>query len=48
MHALTARKPRTRYTITPGQTTRWLMSKLPKRVQDRMIAKRLGLMPKAN
>jgi NAD(P)-dependent dehydrogenase (short-subunit alcohol dehydrogenase family) len=48
MHALTARKPRTRYTITPGQTTRWLMAKLPKRVQDRMIAKRLGLMPKAN
>jgi NAD(P)-dependent dehydrogenase (short-subunit alcohol dehydrogenase family) len=46
LHALTARKPWTRYTITPGQGRRWLMSLLPKRVQDRMIAKRLGLMPK--
>src|SRR6185295_18918910 len=48
LHALTARKPWTRYTITPGQGSRWLMSMLPKRMQDRMIAKRLGMMPKAH
>jgi NAD(P)-dependent dehydrogenase (short-subunit alcohol dehydrogenase family) len=43
LHALTARKPRTRYTITPGHATRVLMGLLPKRMQDRMIARRLGL-----
>jgi len=43
LHGLTARKPRVRYTITPGQGTRWLMSLLPRRVQDRLIAKRVGL-----
>ncbi|HXY90277.1 MAG TPA: SDR family oxidoreductase [Xanthobacteraceae bacterium] len=48
LHALTGRKPWVRYTITPGQGSRWLMSLLPRRVQDRLIAKRLGLMPKAN
>jgi NAD(P)-dependent dehydrogenase (short-subunit alcohol dehydrogenase family) len=48
LHALTGRKPWTRYTITPGHTTRMLMGLLPKRMQDRMIAKRLGLMPKTN
>jgi len=47
LHALTARKPWVRYTITPGQGSRWLMSLLPKRMQDRLIAKRLGLLPKA-
>lgn len=48
LHALTARKPWTRYTITPGHASRMLISLLPKRMQDRMIAKRLGLQPKAN
>ena len=48
LHALTARKPWTRYTITPGHASRLLISLLPKRMQDRMIAKRLGLQPKAN
>jgi NAD(P)-dependent dehydrogenase (short-subunit alcohol dehydrogenase family) len=46
LHALTAKKPWVRYTITPGQGTRALMSMLPKRMQDRIIAKRLGLMHK--
>jgi NAD(P)-dependent dehydrogenase (short-subunit alcohol dehydrogenase family) len=46
LHALTARKPRTRYTITPGHATRLLMGLLPKRVQDRMIAQRVGLVRK--
>jgi NAD(P)-dependent dehydrogenase (short-subunit alcohol dehydrogenase family) len=48
LHALTGRKPWTRYTITPGHASRMLMGLLPKRMQDRMIAKRLGLAPKAN
>jgi NAD(P)-dependent dehydrogenase (short-subunit alcohol dehydrogenase family) len=48
LHALTARKPWTRYTITPGHASRMLISFLPKRMQDRMIAKRLGLQPKVN
>jgi NAD(P)-dependent dehydrogenase (short-subunit alcohol dehydrogenase family) len=48
LHALTARKPWTRYTITPGHASRLLISLLPKRMQDRMIAKRLGLQPNAN
>jgi NAD(P)-dependent dehydrogenase (short-subunit alcohol dehydrogenase family) len=48
LHALTARKPWTRYTITPGHASRMLISFLPKRIQDRMIAKRLGLQPKAS
>ena len=47
LHALTGRKPWTRYTITPGHASRLLMGLLPKRMQDRMIAKRLGLQPKA-
>jgi NAD(P)-dependent dehydrogenase (short-subunit alcohol dehydrogenase family) len=48
LHALTARKPWTRYTITPGHASRMLMGLLPKRMQDRMIAKRLGLQPKVH
>lgn len=48
LHALTGRKPWTRYTITPGHASRMLISFLPKRMQDRMIAKRLGLQPKVN
>jgi NAD(P)-dependent dehydrogenase (short-subunit alcohol dehydrogenase family) len=43
LHALTAKKPWVRYTIAPGQGMRLLTALLPKRLQDRMIAKRLGL-----
>jgi NAD(P)-dependent dehydrogenase (short-subunit alcohol dehydrogenase family) len=46
LHALTASRPWVRYSITPRQGMRTLMSWLPKRMQDRMIAKRLGLMPR--
>lgn len=42
-HALTASNPRPRYTITPGKFKRWLLSKLPLRVFDRMIARQIGL-----
>jgi len=43
LHALTAKKPWVRYTIAPRQGVRFLTALLPKRLQDRMIAKRLGL-----
>jgi len=43
LHALIAKKPWVRYTITPGQGMRFLTAMLPKRLQDRLIAKRLGL-----
>jgi NAD(P)-dependent dehydrogenase (short-subunit alcohol dehydrogenase family) len=42
-HALVAPSPRARYTIAPGMLRRWLESKLPLRLYDRMIAKRVGL-----
>jgi NAD(P)-dependent dehydrogenase (short-subunit alcohol dehydrogenase family) len=40
--ALTAAKPRARYTVTPDPLQNFLMTALPKRVVDRLIAKRLG------
>ena len=40
--ALTARRPRTRYTVAPDPTRQFLMQWLPKRVVDRAIARRLG------
>ena len=45
--ALTSRRPKVRYTITP-EPMRYLMAAiLPKRMVDRIIAKRLGLLPSA-
>jgi NAD(P)-dependent dehydrogenase (short-subunit alcohol dehydrogenase family) len=41
--ALTAARPRTRYTITPEPCQSALANILPKRFVDRMIARRLGL-----
>ncbi|MBV9540927.1 MAG: SDR family oxidoreductase [Alphaproteobacteria bacterium] len=41
--ALTAAKPKTRYTVTPEPFQNFLMLNLPKRVVDNMIAGRLGL-----
>jgi NAD(P)-dependent dehydrogenase (short-subunit alcohol dehydrogenase family) len=40
--ALTARNPRTRYTVTPDPLQNFLATTLPKRMVDRMIAKKLG------
>ena len=40
--ALTAAKPRARYTVTPDPLQNFLMTTLPKRMVDRLIAKRLG------
>ena len=45
--ALTSRRPKVRYTITP-EPVRYLMAAiLPKRMADKIIAKRLGLLPQA-
>jgi NAD(P)-dependent dehydrogenase (short-subunit alcohol dehydrogenase family) len=43
--ALTARKPHTRYVVTPDRTENFLVNTLPKRFIDRIVARRLGLMP---
>jgi hypothetical protein len=42
-HALTARKPKVRYTVTPDAFQNWMMGALPKRMVDNLIAGRLGL-----
>lgn len=44
LKALTADKPRVRYIITPHPFRAWLMSRLPKRFIDNLIAKNLGLL----
>jgi NAD(P)-dependent dehydrogenase (short-subunit alcohol dehydrogenase family) len=41
--ALTASAPKTRYTVTPVPIQNWMANILPKRVMDKMIARRLGL-----
>lgn len=44
--ALTARKPRVGYDVVPQKFTNWtLPMRLPKRVLDRLIGQRLGLLP---
>jgi NAD(P)-dependent dehydrogenase (short-subunit alcohol dehydrogenase family) len=40
--ALTTSAPRTRYTVTPDHVSLFLMATLPKRLVDRVIARRLG------
>ena len=45
--ALTTPNPRVRYQIAPDPMRQLIMTILPKRMVDRIIAKRLGLMPKA-
>ena len=41
-----ASSDRTRYTVTPTPMQNWLATNLPKRVVDRMVGGRLGLLPK--
>ncbi|HEY3777457.1 MAG TPA: SDR family oxidoreductase [Rhizomicrobium sp.] len=41
--ALTAARPKTRYVVTPDPLQNFLANTLPKRIVDRMIARRLGL-----
>jgi NAD(P)-dependent dehydrogenase (short-subunit alcohol dehydrogenase family) len=45
--ALTSASPKVRYQIAPDPMRQLIMTILPKRMVDRIIAKRLGLMPKA-
>jgi len=45
--ALTTPNPRTRYQITPDPMRHVIMSVLPKRIVDKIIARRLDLMPPA-
>ncbi len=42
-HALTAARPKTRYTVTPDPFQNLLVTWLPKRAVDNLIARRLGL-----
>jgi NAD(P)-dependent dehydrogenase (short-subunit alcohol dehydrogenase family) len=44
-NALTSPNPKVRYQITPDPMRHLVMSWLPKRTVDRMIARRLGLTP---
>jgi hypothetical protein len=46
-NALTLPKPKTRYQIAPDPMRHLMMQWLPKRMVDRIIAKRIGLMPNA-
>jgi hypothetical protein len=46
-NALTLPKPKTRYQIAPDPMRHLMMQWLPKRMVDRIIAKRVGLMPPA-
>jgi len=47
-HALTAARPKARYAVVPGQLFNWTIPRLlPKRVVDRLLAKRIGLSPRA-
>jgi short-subunit dehydrogenase len=43
--ALTSASPRVRYQITPDPMQQFMVNVLPKRMVDRIIARRLGLMP---
>lgn len=45
-NALTARAPKTRYAVTPDPIQNLIVNTLPKRTVDRIIAGRLGLLPK--
>jgi short-subunit dehydrogenase len=45
--ALTLAKPKVRYQITPDPMRHLILSLLPKRTVDKIIAKRLGLVPRA-
>jgi NAD(P)-dependent dehydrogenase (short-subunit alcohol dehydrogenase family) len=44
-HALTAASPKVRYQITPDPMRHLITAVLPKRMVDRIIAKRLGILP---
>jgi NAD(P)-dependent dehydrogenase (short-subunit alcohol dehydrogenase family) len=45
MHALTTARPKVRYSVSPQPLQDWLALNLPKRLVDRLIGARLGLLP---
>jgi NAD(P)-dependent dehydrogenase (short-subunit alcohol dehydrogenase family) len=45
--ALTTARPRTRYIVDPNRFQNVLVNSIPKRMADRLFARRAGLMPKA-
>jgi hypothetical protein len=45
--ALTSARPKVRYQIAPDPMQQFITAMLPKRMVDRIIAKRLGLLSKA-
>ncbi len=45
LDALTAENPRVRYTVSPQPLQHWLARTLPKRLTDRIVCRRLGLLP---
>jgi hypothetical protein len=45
--ALTSTSPKVRYQITPDPVRHLITAVLPKRMVDKIIAKRLGLLPPA-
>lgn len=47
VEALTSSKPKVRYAITPDPMRHLVTAVLPKRMMDRIIARRLGLLPPA-
>lgn len=47
LKALTAPKPKVRYTLTPDPVQNLMTTILPKRMLDRIVGKRLGLIPDA-
>lgn len=44
LHALTAAKPKTRYVVSPEPVLNFVLNALPKRMADRLIASRMGLL----
>lgn len=44
-NALTTANPKVRYPIVPDPIQTWIQGRIPKRTLDRIIAKRLGLLP---
>ncbi len=45
LHALTAAWPKVRYRVTPGPLRDWMARRLPKRLIDRAVGRRLRLLP---
>lgn len=45
LHALTTPRPKVRYVVTPDRVQNFIVTRFPKRTVDRVMAKRIGLLP---